>query len=58
MTLIGGPLDVDWTKDDEGAIDMDKSITTESTQGCLDKKKTFLVNFLSRKPVSQKLELR
>ena len=51
MTLFVGPLDVDWTEDDEGAIDMDKSIAKESTRGCLDKKKTFLVNFLSRKLV-------
>ena len=51
MTLIGGPLDMDWTKEDQNAIDMDRSIATASTRGCLDKNKTFFINNLTHKLV-------
>ena len=40
LTLLGGPLDIDWVEEDEHIIDMDRSIATESTRGCLDKKKS------------------
>ena len=48
---MGGPLDIDWVEEDKQLIDMDRSIATESTRGCLDKKKKFLINFLTRKLV-------
>ena len=47
MTLIGGPLDMDWTEEDKNGINTNRSIATESMRGCLDKKKTFLINFLT-----------
>ena len=36
---------------DEHVIDMDKSIASEANRGCLEKKKKFLITFLSRKLV-------
>ena len=44
---------MDWMEKDENVIDMDRSISivTESTRGCLEKKKKFLINFLTRKLV-------
>ena len=51
FTLLGSPLDMDYTEEDENVIDMDRSIATKSTRGCLEKKKKFLINFLTRKLV-------
>ena len=45
FTLLGSPLDMDYTEEDENVIDMDRSIATKSTRGCLEKKKKFLINF-------------
>ena len=51
LILVGSPLDMDWGEDDEHAIDMDKSIASEANRGCLEKKKKFLITFLTRKLV-------
>ena len=40
LTLLGSPLDMDWVEDDKHVIDMDKSIASEATRVCLDKKKS------------------
>ena len=51
LILLGSPLDIDWGEDDEHVIDMDKSIASEANRGCLEKKKKFLITFLTRKLV-------
>ena len=51
MIQSWGPfiLDDDWPGDNDGSMDIDKSIAAKSTNGCLDKKNIFLANFLNRK---------
>ena len=51
LILLGSPLDMDWGEEDEQVIDMDKSIASEANRGCLEKKKKFLITFLTRKLV-------
>ena len=51
LMLAGSPLDMDWGEENEHIIDMDKTIASEANRGCLEKKKKFLITFLTRKLV-------
>ena len=42
-------MDEDWPEENDGGMDMNKSIAAENTKGCLEKKKISLANFLNRK---------
>ena len=53
LILLGSPLEMDWGEENEQVIDMDKSIAFEANCGCLEKKKKFLITFLTRKLIKQ-----